>query len=173
MQVHTGSQIPKGADAVVMIEHTKLTGDEVEVLEPVSRGQNVGLAGEDVKKGSVVFPEGRQLRPSDVGLLASMGFIEVTVYERPKVLVIPTGEELVPRGREPGAGEMNESNGVMNLLYAKRFGAAASVHGIVTDDRKKLAAALSEGIEYDLIVTTGGSSVGKRDLIADAVNIHG
>ena len=94
------------------------------MLEPVSPGQNVGRAGEEVKKGSLVFPEGRQLKPSDIGLLASMGFIEVTVYERPKVLVIPTGEELVPRGREPGAGEMSESNGVMNLLYARRFGAA-------------------------------------------------
>jgi len=173
MQVHTGSQIPEGADAVVMVEHTKLDGDEVEVLAQVSPGQNIGRAGEDVKKGSIVFPEGRQLKPSDVGLLASLGFIDVTVYERPNVRVIPTGEELVPRGREPCAGEMNESNGVMNLLYARRFGGAGSVHGIVTDDRKKLASALVEGIGYDLIVTTGGSSVGRRDLIAEVVNSMG
>jgi molybdopterin molybdotransferase len=173
MHVHTGSQVPEGADAVVMVEQTRLAGDHVEVLAPVSPGQNVGRAGGDVKKGGLVFPEGRQLKPSDVGLLASMGFIDVAVYERPKVLVIPTGEELVPRGREPAAGEMNESNGVMNLLYARRFGAIASVHGIVTDDRKKLASALGEGIGYDLIVTTGGSSVGRRDLIAEVLSSMG
>ena len=172
-QVHTGSQIPAGADAVVMVEYTKLQGNTVDVLAKVSPGQNVGKAGEDLKKGSVVFHEGRQLKPSDVGLLASLGLIGVTVYERPKVLVIPTGEELVPRGREPGPGEMNESNGVMNLLYARRFGAIASVHGIVTDDRKKLTSAIGEGIEYDLIVTTGGSSVGRRDLIEEVVSSMG
>ena len=171
--VHTGSQIPAGADAVVMVEYTKLLGDTVEMLAQVSPGQNIGKAGEEVKRGSVLFPEGRQLKPSDIGLVASMGFIDVTVYERPKVLVIPTGEELVPRGRAPGAGEMNESNGVMNLLYARRSGGACSVHGIVTDDRKKLASALIEGIGYDLIVTTGGSSVGRRDLIAEVVNSMG
>ena len=173
IQVHTGSQIPAGADAVVMVEYTKSLGNTVEVLAQVSPGQNVGKAGEDVRKGIVVFPEGRQLKPSDIGLLASMGFIDVNVYERPKVLVIPTGEELMPRGREPGPGEMSESNGVMNLLYTRRFGAIASVHGIVTDDRKKLAFALGEGIGYDLIVTTGGSSVGRRDLIAEVVNSMG
>lgn len=173
MQVHTGSQIPAGADAVVMVEYTKSQGNTVEVLAQVSPGQNVGRAGEDVTKGSVLFPGDRQLKPSDVGLLASLGFTEVTVYERPKVLVIPTGEELVPRGLEPGAGEMNESNGVMNLLYARRFGAITTVHGIVTDDRKKLAMAIGEGIGYDLIVTTGGSSVGRRDLIAEVVNSMG
>lgn len=172
-QVHTGSQIPEGADAVVMIEDTKLKGDEVEVLAPVSPGKNIGLAGEDVKRGSVMFPEGRQLKPSDIGLIASLGFTEVSVYGRPKVLVIPTGEEIVPRGTDPAAGEMNESNGVMNLLYARRFGAAGTVYGIVTDDQKKLASALCEGSEYDLIVTTGGSSVGKRDLIADVVSSMG
>jgi molybdopterin molybdotransferase len=171
--VHTGSLIPEGADAVIMVEHTKLTDNNVTVLAPVSTGQSIGRAGDELKKGSLVFPEGKQLKPSDVGLLASLGFIDVTVYERPKVLVIPTGEELVPRGREPGAGEMSESNGVMNLLYARRFGADASVHPIVTDDRKKLALALSESAGCDLIVTTGGSSVGRRDLIAEVVSSMG
>jgi molybdopterin molybdotransferase len=172
-QVHTGSPIPAGADAVVMVEYTEPAGDGIEILGQVSPGQNVGMAGEDVKKGSVVFREGRQLKPSDVGLLASMGFVEVPVYEMPRVMIIPTGEEIVPRGKTPEAGQMNESNGVMNLLYMRRFGGIANVHDIVVDDKKKLAASLKESIDFDLIVTTGGSSVGKRDLIADVVNSMG
>jgi molybdopterin molybdotransferase len=171
--VHTGSPIPAGADAVVMVEYTEPAGDGIEILGQVSPGQNVGMAGEDVKKGSVVFREGRQLKPSDVGLLASMGFVEVPVYEKPRVMIIPTGEEIVPRGKTPEAGQMNESNGVMNLLYMRRFGGIANVHDIVVDDKKKLAASLKESIDFDLIVTTGGSSVGKRDLIADVVNSMG
>ncbi len=172
-QVHTGSPIPEGADAVVMLEYAEASGEYVEVLTQVSPGQNIGPRGEDVRKGDVVFREGRQLKPSDVGLLASMGFTEVSIYARPRVLIIPTGEEIVPRGVEPGPGQMCESNGVMNYLYVKRFGGVPTVHGIVSDVREELAAALDEGASYDLIVTTGGSSVGRRDLIVDVLASKG
>ncbi|WP_174589810.1 molybdopterin molybdotransferase MoeA [Methanocella conradii] len=172
-QVHTGSPIPEGADAVVMLEYTEAAGDGVEVLAQVSPGQNIGLKGEDVRKGDIVFREGRLLKPSDVGLLASMGLTEVAVYAKPRVLIIPTGEEIVPRGVEPTPGQMNESNGVMNYLYVKRFGGVPTVHGIVSDVKEELAAALDEGASYDLIVTTGGSSVGKRDLIAEVLASKG
>lgn len=172
-QVHTGSPIPEGADAVLMLEYVETMGDSIEALAQVSPGQNIGHRGEDVRKGDVVFHEGRQLKPSDVGLLASMGFIEVPVYAKPRVLIIPTGEEIVPRGSEPGAGQMNESNGVMNYLYVKRFGGIPAVHSIVTDKKDELAGALREGAAYDLIVTTGGSSVGKRDLIAEVLESSG
>ncbi len=112
-------------------------------------------------------------------LPVSMGLTEVPVYERPRVLIVPTGEEIVPRGEEPKPGQMNESNGVMNYLYVKRYGGLPTVHGIVSDKKEALAAALKEGASYDLIVTTGGSSVGRRDLIAEvlssagAVLVHG
>jgi molybdopterin molybdotransferase len=167
--MHTGSPIPEGADAVVMIENTEAMGSQIEVLGQVSPGQNVGARGEDVAKGRSVFVAGRQLKPSDVGLLASMGYTKVDVYRRPRVLIIPTGEEIVPRGVEPQAGEMNESNGVMNFLYVKRYGGEPRVHEIVVDDKAKIAAALKEGTAYDLIVTTGGSSVGRRDLLPEVV----
>ena len=168
-QVHTGSPIPEGADAVVMVEYTETAGDSVEVLGQVSPGQNVGLRGEDVRKGDVVFRQGRQLKPSDAGLLASMGLQQVEVYCLPRVMIIPTGEEIVPRGTEPLPGQMNESNGVMNCLYVRRYGGMPTVHGIVVDDRDKIREALKEAAAYDLIVTTGGSSVGKRDLLAEVV----
>jgi molybdopterin molybdotransferase len=172
-QVHTGSPMPEGADAVIMLEYVEATADGIEALAQVSPGQNVGPRGEDVKRGEAVFHEGRQLKPSDVGLLASMGLTKVSVYERPRVLIVPTGEEIVPRGEEPGPGQMNESNGVMNYLYVKRFGGMPAVHGIVSDKKEALAAALMEGAAYDLIVTTGGSSVGRRDLIVDVLSSSG
>ncbi len=173
LQVHTGSSMPFGADAVVMVENTEPSGSMVEVLGQVSPGQNVGLRGEDVRRGDVVFHEGRQLKPSDAGLLASMGLTEVRVYKRPRVMIIPTGEEIVPRGIEPRPGEMNESNGVMNYLYIQRYGGIPTVHDIVIDDRDKIKAALMEASAYDLIVTTGGSSVGKRDLLPEVVSSIG
>jgi molybdopterin molybdotransferase len=172
-QVHTGSSLPEGADAVLMLEYVEAMGDSIEALAQVSPGQNIGPRGEDVRKGDVVFHEGRQLKPSDVGLLASMGLTKVQVYAKPSVLIIPTGEEIVPRGEEPMPGQMNESNGVMNYLYVKRFGGIPAVHGIVSDKKDDLAAALREGASYDLIVTTGGSSVGKRDLIAEVLSSMG
>ncbi len=172
-QVHTGSPMPGGADAVAMLEYVDAAGGTVEVLAQVSPGQNVGHRGEDVKRGDVVFKKGRLLKPSDVGLLASMGLSVVPVYERPRVLIVPTGEEIVPRGEEPMPGQMNESNGVMNYLYVKRFGGSPTVHGIVSDNKEALAAALEEGMAYDLVVTTGGSSVGKRDLIAGVLSAAG
>lgn len=171
--VHTGSAMPKGADAVVMIENTETVGDRVEVLGQVSPGQNIGMKGEDVRKGEVIFRRGRQLKPSDIGLLASMGLLTAEVYDKPKVLIIPTGEEIVPRGRTPGPGEMNESNGVMNYHYVRRYGGEPAVHDIVTDKKELLQAALAEGAAYDLIVTTGGSSVGRRDLLPAVVDSMG
>jgi molybdopterin molybdotransferase len=171
--VHTGSPVPEGADAVVMIENTEAAGAEIEVLGQVSPGQNVGARGEDVAKGQTVFAAGRQLKPSDAGLLASMGYTKIEVCRRPRVLIIPTGEEIVPRGVEPQSGQMNESNGVMNYLYVKRYGGEPYVHGIVVDDKEKLAAALREAATYDLIVSTGGSSVGRRDLLPEVVSSMG
>jgi molybdopterin molybdotransferase len=171
--VHTGSPIPEGSDAVVMIENTEAAGGRVEVLGQVSPGQNVGLRGEDVARGQTVFTAGRQLKPSDVGLLASMGFTGVEVCRRPRVLIIPTGEEIVPRGTSPQPGQMNESNGVMNYLYVRRYGGEPRIHAIVTDDKALLANALEEGASYDLVVTTGGSSVGRRDLLPEVVSSVG
>jgi molybdopterin molybdotransferase len=102
-----------------------------------------------------------------------MGLTEVTVYARPRVLIIPTGEEIVPRGRGPEPGQMNESNGVMNYLYVEKYGGIPTVYDIVPDKKEALMAALAGGADYDLIVTTGGSSVGKRDLIADVLAAAG
>jgi len=106
-------------------------------------------------------------------MLATLGITDVEVYEKPKVLVIPTGDELMERGKTAGPGEVNESNGIMCYLYARRFGGKASVWDLVPDDVEKLRDALRAGMKYDLIVTSGGTSVGRRDHMHELVESMG
>ncbi|HTX44622.1 MAG TPA: molybdopterin molybdotransferase MoeA [Methanocella sp.] len=173
VQVHTGSALPEGADAVVRLEDAEVVAGGIRVLAEAPGGQFFTPRGNVVKKGDTVFIEGRQLKPTDIAMLATLGLTEVEVYERPKVLVIPTGDELIERGKEAGPGAVNESNGLMCYLYARRFGGKASVWDIVPDDAEKLKDALRAGLKYDLIVTSGGSSVGKRDYMRELVESMG
>ena len=168
VRVHTGSELPAGADAVVMIEHADAIGDEVEVFDAVAEGENVGDTGEDVAEDQLLFEPGHQLRPSDLGLLKSVGLNRVSVYEPPTVGVIPTGEELVQSNPDPG--EIIETNGLTVTKLAERWGAVPTYRDVVTDNREALRAAIQRDLTKDVIVTTGGSSVGERDLIPSVVD---
>lgn len=170
-QVHTGSELPDGADAVVMIEEITEFEDEVEVFTAVGEGENVGAVGEDVEAGQHLYDHGERLRPSDLGLLKSVGLTEVTVYERPSVSVYPTGEELVQS--DPDPGEIIETNGLTVSKLARSWGAEVTYNDIVTDDTGELRNAIEAGVESDIVVTTGGSSVGKRDLLPEVVSDMG
>ena len=120
-RVHTGSKIPDQADSVVMVEDTERLGDVVEVRAHVHPFENVGLKGEDIGRGDVVVEPGHQLRPADIGLLSSLEVRDVTVYRRPDVAIIPTGEELVEKG--PLEGEVVETNGLITALLVEQWGA--------------------------------------------------
>ena len=168
VRVHTGSELPEGADAVVMVEETDRIGDELEVFDAVATGENVGPIGEDVEAGQRLYDAGHQLRPSDLGLLKGTGVDEVEVTERPEVAVIPTGEELVQR--DPKPGEVVETNRFTISRLAERWGANVRRREIVTDDRDALRAAVQRDLVRDVVVTTGGSSVGERDLIPEVVD---
>jgi molybdopterin molybdotransferase len=168
VRVHTGSEIPPGADAVVMVEQTDTHRDEVEVFDAVAEGENVAPAGEDVAREQVLFEPGHQLRSSDIGLLKSVGVDEVTCYQRPEVAVTPTGEELVQR--DPAPGEIIETNGLTVSQYVERWGGKATYRNVVTDDESALRAAIERDLVRDVVVTTGGSSVGERDLIPEVVD---
>ncbi|PHQ37565.1 molybdopterin molybdenumtransferase MoeA [Halorubrum persicum] len=170
-RVHTGSAVPEGADAVVMIEEVEAVGDEVETFDAVAEGENVGEAGEDVADGQRLFEAGHPLRPSDLGLLQSVGLDAVPVYERPTVAVIPTGEELVQS--DPGPGEVIETNGLTVSRLVERWGGTARYRDVVTDDEDALAAAIEDDLDADVVVTTGGSSVGERDLLPEVVDAVG
>ncbi|MFW5973844.1 MAG: gephyrin-like molybdotransferase Glp [Natrialbaceae archaeon] len=176
-QVHTGSELPEGADAVVMIEAVEEVDEEIEVFETVGEGENVGPVGEDVTEGQTLYEVGHRLRPSDVGLLKSTGVTDLVVYERPRVAVIPTGEELVQA--DPAPGEIIETNGLTVSELVESWGGEATYHDVVTDDEDALADAIESNLDRDIVVTTGGSSVGKRDLLPEVVSdlgevsIHG
>jgi molybdopterin molybdochelatase len=167
VRVHTGSQLPVGADAIVMLEQAEEVDGHLEVSSTVSPGTNVAPTGEDISADQQLYPRGHRLRPSDLGLLRSVGQDVVSVVARPQVAVLPTGEEVVEA--DPGPGEVIETNGLTVSRLIERWGATASYRDVVTDDPEALAAALRADIEHDLIVTTGGSSVGSRDLLPEVV----
>ncbi|AAG18720.1 molybdenum cofactor biosynthesis protein [Halobacterium salinarum NRC-1] len=178
VRVHTGSELPAGADAVVMIEDAERRGDRVDVFAAAAGGANVAPIGEDVSDGQHLYDAGHRLRPSDLGLLKSAGVDAVAVYERPTVGVLPTGEELV--AADPGPGEVVETNGGTVAQYVSRWGGVPTRRGVVTDDEAALRTAIREAVDsHDVVVTTGGSSVGARDhvpeVIADlgTVLVHG
>jgi molybdopterin molybdotransferase len=168
VRVHTGSELPDGANAVVVVEETERIGDELEVFDAVGEGENVGPVGEDVEAGQRLYEPGHALRPSDLGLLKGTGIDTVEVAALPEVAVVPTGEELVQA--DPAPGEVVETNRFTVSRLAERWGADVTRRRIVTDDREALRAAIQRDLVRDVVVTTGGSSVGERDLIPEVVD---
>lgn len=168
VRVHTGSELPEGADAVVMVEETDMIAGEVEVFDAVAGGENVAPPDEDVSQGQRLYEPGHRLRPSDIGLLRAVGVDKIEVYEQPSVAVIPTGEELVES--DPDPGEVVETNGLTVTQLVERWGGDATYRDIVTDDEDALRDAIERDLDHDIVVTTGGSSVGERDLVPDVVD---
>lgn len=167
VQVHTGSALPEGADAVVMVEHTEAVDNDIEVFDAVPEGENVAPVGEDVEAGQPLFEAGHRLRPSDLGLVKSTGVTALEVSEPPTVGVIPTGEELVQS--DPVPGEVIETNGMTVAQLVARWGGKPAYRDVVADDADALQSAIERDLDHDIVVTTGGSSVGERDLLPDVV----
>ncbi|HMK47981.1 MAG TPA: molybdopterin molybdotransferase MoeA [Methanocella sp.] len=172
-QVHTGSALPSGADAVVKVEDTEAVAGGIRIFYQAKPGENFTPKGKLIRQGELIFREGMQLKPTNIALIASMGITEIEVYERPRVLIVPTGDELVARGKKAGPGTINESNGLMCSLLVKRYGGKPAMWDIVPDNLEKLTEAVKAGLRYDLIITTGGTSVGKRDLMPQIVALMG
>jgi len=168
MRVHTGSEVPEAADAVAMIEDVERIGDELEVFVPLAEGANVAPVGEDVAAGEALYEPGDQLAPSDLGLLKSVAVDEVCVRGRPTVGVVPTGEELVQHDPEPG--EVIETNGLTVSGLVERWGGRAEYRTVVSDDPDAIRAAIQRDLTKDVVVTTGGSSVGERDLVPEVID---
>ncbi len=163
-RIATGGVLPEGADAVVMVEYCREADEVVEVRRPVSPQENVMLRGEDVKKGEVVVEKGVRLNPGHIGLLSSLGILEVSVYRRPKVGIVSTGDELVPPWKEPPPGCIRDTNSYSLLSACKEWGAVPRLYGIVPDEEEALFERLSKALEEnDVVLVSGGSSVGTRD----------
>ncbi|HEY9247057.1 MAG TPA: molybdopterin molybdotransferase MoeA, partial [Candidatus Methanoperedens sp.] len=141
--VHTGSPVPHGADAVVMLEDTAMHEGMVEIFSQIHPFKNVGEIGEDIRKGETVIRKGHKLRPCDIAVLIMLGIRNINVMRKPLVAIIPTGEELVPRWkRELREGEVYETNGLMADLYIRKWGGLPRLLDVVTDDPDKIKEAV-------------------------------
>ncbi len=169
VRVSTGSALPERANAVVMLEHAKEIDGSVEIYRSVTPWENVSKRGEDVREGEVVLRKGEILHPQDVGVLASLGYSEVVVLKRPKVAVIATGNELIEVGKKPEVGKVVNSNSPMLCCAIREMGCEPVYVGIVEDEFEKLRDAVSRALSTDAVIVTGGTSVGKRDLVPDVV----
>jgi molybdopterin molybdotransferase len=171
--IHTGDALPEGADAVLPLEDAEESEGSVAVLKSVIPGQWIWNAGAGLKRDAIVFRDGMQLKPTDIAILAKLGIAAVPVYDKPRVLIIPTGDELVKAGGELKPGIVFESNGLMVSMLIKRYGGVPALHDIVPDDVEEIRKILSWGQKYDLVVTIGGSSASKRDLMDAAASDSG
>jgi len=169
VQVATGAPIPKGADAVVMVEYTRLDGELVEVQSPVYPGANISPEGEDIKTGDVVVRAGEGLTPARVGALAALNIESVGVYGKPRVAVYSTGSEVRPLGQELKPGQIYDVNSHTLASVISANGCTPIPGEIIPDEKEAIEAAVRKAAEYDLGVFSGGSSVGTRDIFADTV----
>jgi molybdopterin molybdotransferase len=172
-RIFTGGAVPDGADAVIQQELVAVE-DGVLVLEaPVPPETNVRRAGEDVTKGVMLLPRGSEIGPAELALLASAGVSPVTVRRRPRVAILATGDELVPAGEPLAPGQIRESNSIYLTAAVTRAGAEAVPLGVARDDEDDLRAKLASAQDADVIISSGGVSVGDYDLVKQILGEQG
>jgi molybdopterin molybdotransferase len=173
VRIMTGAPLPAGCDAVLPAEWIDVSGDasRVNALSAVSPGKHVGLLGEDVVSGTTVLSRGRTLRPQDLGLVSSIGMGQVRVVRRPRVRLIVTGNEILPAGSLPHSHCIVDANGPMLTALAERDGAIVTFPGLVADEPNAILKAMYDDV--DVIVVSGGSSVGAEDIAPALLAEHG
>jgi molybdopterin molybdotransferase len=165
MGIATGGLVPEGADAVIPHEYVVESDNDVEIPEAAAPGANVREPGRDVTAGEVVVAAGARLSPAQIGALAAAGVAEIVCARRPRVAVLTTGTELRPPGSPLAPGEVYEANGVMLAAQLAAAGAEVTRLDAVADDEEEHRGALEQGLKYDVLVTSGGVSVGLHDLV--------
>lgn len=170
IKIFTGAPVPRGADAVQKIEVTKSDGNSIVIEEAVRPGQFITLRASEVAAGQLVAERGREIGPSVMAALASFGYAQVKVGLRPRVAVLSTGSELVDVSVKPSAAQIRNSNNYTIASYAERAGAIADILGTVADDQKATCAALLDAAEgRNVVITSGGVSMGDYDLVKAAL----
>jgi molybdopterin molybdotransferase len=170
MQIWTGNVLPKGADAAVMLEHTKKIGKQIEALTPLTPGSNVSRKGEDVRKGETVIEAGVRLKPHHLGLLAALGVTEVEVVRIPKAAILATGNELVELGEKMSPNQIVEVNSIILSSMCAELEVEAFSLGIAKDVEQEIEEKIREGLaKADMVITTGGTSVGVHDLVPKVI----
>jgi molybdopterin molybdotransferase len=170
-QVWTGNPIPKGANAVVMLENANRTDSKLEVWTPVTPRENISEKGEDIQKGDVAVKAGTRLKPQHLGLIAALGLVEATVAERPKIAILATGNELVEKGGKRRKDQIFEVNRLILSALCRELDAEPVDLGIAKDNVEQILGKIKNGFDKaDTIITTGGTSVGISDLVPEAIN---
>lgn len=172
-EIATGAPLPCGADAVVMVEDTEREGAHVLVYQAVHPGENVSPEGEDISRGTRLIAEGEVINPSKVGAIAATGVRKATVYAKPLVAVVPTGNEIAEPGRRLRPGQIYDINSYTLSSIIVSNGGTARRCSIASDTVRSLGRALEENLDCDIVVFSGGSSVGERDVMLDVLEKRG
>jgi molybdopterin molybdotransferase len=178
VRIMTGAPIPKGADSVVIFEDTdeiqrQGASTEIGIWCEAEAGLNIRRAGEDIAQGSMVLSQGTVLRPSEIGVLASLGRTAVRVIRRPVVAILATGDELVDISQPLPAGKIYNSNTYSLAALVRRYGGIPKILGIALDSEHSVVAKLRQGLDADMLITTGGVSAGDYDLVKDILAKQG
>jgi molybdopterin molybdotransferase len=168
-RIMTGAPVPEGADAVVRIEDTQGEGNRVRIHQPVDAGENVRLRGEDIRAGTVVLAQNSVMGAAEVGLLASVGFSYVLVYQRPRVAILATGNELADLGEELVPNKIMNSNAYAVAAQVTEAGGVPVLLGIAKDTPDELLDRVTQGLSADLIIISGGVSVGAYDFVKEVL----
>lgn len=169
VEIMTGAPVPSGADAVVMVEYTERDRDTVTINKTLSRGENVVAAGSEARKGDIMVPRGTRVGHVAVAIAAAVGRAEMAVYRRPKVAVLATGDELVDINFAPGPNEIRNSNSYSLAAQVHKAGGEATILPVARDDAAELDVLIRTGAQCDLLLLSGGVSMGKYDLVEQAL----
>jgi molybdopterin molybdotransferase len=172
-EIATGAPMPQGADSVVMVEQTDAEGTAVRIFAAADTGQNIGRQGADISRGQVVMRAGEVLNASRVGAIAALGRAHVDAYARPRVAILSTGNEIVEPGQPLQPGQIYDINRFTVAAVVAAHGGAPIAHRTAADTIPDLERALDDCLEDDVLVFSGGTSVGERDLILDALRNRG
>jgi molybdopterin molybdotransferase len=166
VKIMTGASVPRGADSVVMVEDTELSENgHVKILKEVKKGQHICLQGEDIKKGKVVLKHSTVIGAPEIAIISSVGKSMVSVYKKPEVAIISTGNEIVEAGNPLKEGQIRNSNGPMLRSMVMSIGCKSRYLGIAKDTESVLKTKIKEGLKSDVLLLSGGVSMGEYDLI--------
>jgi molybdopterin molybdotransferase len=173
VRIFTGAPMPEGADSVLIQEDADRDGDTIRVREPAGAGRHIRSAGLDFNAGDIGLAAGRVIDPHAISLAASMGYAMLPVRRKPRVAILANGDELVPPGATPGPDQIVSSNGIGLAALVREIGGEAIDLGIAPDRREAIVSHVDRAVGSDILVVTGGASVGEHDLVQEALTSCG
>ncbi len=165
VEIMTGAPLPEGADAVVMLEHTERSGDRIKVARSINSGENFNAQGVEAKQGSIILSPGCKLDFAEIALMATVGRECATVYKRPRVAILPTGDEIVEAGQQPEPFQIRNSNAWSMAVQVARAGGDPHILPIARDNYESTRGLIEQGLTHDLLLLSGGVSAGKYDIV--------